>query len=88
VTLVTDKKSQRQRRRLLTFFAIVFALGVMGVLLARSITPRMFGMGPTGTLPGMDMNSSDNQQGSDTSSEMQGMDMNKTNNDATPSTNP
>jgi hypothetical protein len=71
---MTEKTNQRQRRRWLTFITVLVVLGIMGVLLARSLTPRMEGMGPTGSMP-MPENSSETMPGMDMSGGMQGMDM-------------
>lgn len=75
------------------FTAIILALVVVGLLLARSLTPRMEGMGPTGSMP-MSEDASDNMQGMnmggmDMSGDMEGMDhrMNMNNQERTP-TNP
>jgi hypothetical protein len=68
---MTDEKVQRRtRRRLWTGLIIMLALVGMGVLLVRSLTPRMEGMGPTGSMP-MPENAPNDMQGMD----MEGMDM-------------
>jgi hypothetical protein len=83
---MTDEKVQRRtRRRLWTGLIILLALVGMGVLLVRSLTPRMEGMGPTGSMP-MPENAADDMQGMemggmdmggmDMSGEMEGMDAN------------
>jgi hypothetical protein len=66
------------------FAAIVLALVVIGLLLARSLTSRMEGVGPTGSMP-MSEDASDDMQVMD----MEGMDhrMNMNNQERTP-TNP
>lgn len=71
---MTEKTGQKQKQRWVTVVAIVVALGVMGVLLTRSLTPRMEGMGPTGSMP-MPENSSETMPGMDMSGGMQGTDM-------------
>jgi uncharacterized protein involved in copper resistance len=64
--------SKKQRQRWLTVVVVLIALAVLGVLLARSLTPRMEGMGPTGSMP-MPENSLETMPGMDMSGGMQGM---------------
>lgn len=63
--------------------AIVLALAVTGLLLARSLSPRMEGMGPTGSMP-MPENAPNDTQGMDMEGmDHSGMDMNNQEQEAT-----